>query len=67
MSHPHQHHEGGCCESHKDEQESAIAYSLYTKIDMNNLECLNESVLGSGKDVFKPWQERLNRDKVNDI
>ncbi|RZC37413.1 PITH domain-containing protein CG6153, partial [Asbolus verrucosus] len=37
-----------------------VEYSLYTKIDKNNLQCLNEAVEGSGKTIFKPWEERLN-------
>lgn len=56
-------HEGGCC-GHGDgiDESNSIAYSLYEKIDLNNLECLNESVDGSGLKVFKSWSERLNTD-----
>ncbi|KAK4319625.1 hypothetical protein Pmani_009455 [Petrolisthes manimaculis] len=43
--------------------ELGVAYSLYTRIDVNNVECLNESVEGAGKTVFKAWEDRLNRDK----
>ena len=41
-----------------------VEYSLYSKINMESLECLNESADGSGKLVFKPWDERLDRTKV---
>lgn len=49
---------------HHDSPEMGIQYSLYTKINKNNLECLNESVEGTGKNVFKPWEERLYPEKV---
>jgi hypothetical protein len=62
MSHSHNH--GGHC-AHEavdvdDPLELGIQYSLYSKIDMINLEVLNESEEGSGKKVFKPFEERLN-------
>lgn len=58
---------GKCCgdPNHQHEDpERGIQYSLYTKINTNNLECLNESNEGSGKLVFKPWEDRLNRESV---
>ncbi|KAJ8960991.1 hypothetical protein NQ318_020295 [Aromia moschata] len=60
---PHGSH-GKCCgDSHQHETgEVGIHYSLYTKINKDNLQCLNEAVDGSGKTVFKPWEERLNFD-----
>lgn len=65
MSHGHSHGSGGCDgdRDHDDTPEMGLQYSLYSKIDINNLECLNESVEGSGKDIFKPWEERLSFDK----
>lgn len=53
----HDHDHDGCCQ-HGDDIE--VAYSLYQKIDLDNVECLNERVDGSGVKVFKPWNERLN-------
>lgn len=50
--------------NHDETPEMGLQYSLYSKIDMDNLECLNEVSEGSGKTVFKPWEERLNLDKV---
>jgi hypothetical protein len=44
-------------------EEAGVAYSLFQKIDMSNLTCLNETVEESGKGVFKPWEDRLNREK----
>lgn len=67
---PHDHHHdghGACAHSSNDsdhQDEIGIQYSLYTKIDMENLECLNEATEGSAKLVFKPYEERLNFDKV---
>ena len=57
----------GCC-SHDHDHEPAdlgASYSLYTKIDTENMSCLNESLTDSGKSVFKPWEDRLNFEKVN--
>lgn len=57
------HGHGGCCDHSGDsiDETNSAAYSLYQKIDTQNLECLNELVDGSGVKVFKPWSERLNR------
>jgi len=66
MSHGHSHGGscgGGCNGDHDhqhDSPEMGVEYSLYTKIDKDNLTCLNEAVDGSCKNIFKPWEERLN-------
>ncbi|XP_075214576.1 PITH domain-containing protein CG6153 isoform X3 [Lycorma delicatula] len=62
MSHSHGH---GCDGDHDHDEtpEMGVQYSLYSKIDVDNLECLNESEDGAGKTVFKPWEERLNLEK----
>lgn len=39
-------------------------WNLYTKIDKYNLQCYNEKHDGSGKEVFRAWDERLDRSKV---
>ncbi|CAH1108996.1 unnamed protein product [Psylliodes chrysocephalus] len=41
-------------------EEVGIHYSLFSKIDKEKLECLNESVEHAGKKVFKPWEDRLS-------
>lgn len=68
--HSHSHGAGGCCndgDHNKDDSpEMGIEYSLYTKIDKENLTCLNESVDGSAKAIFKPWEERLNFETVSE-
>lgn len=67
MPHSHDHGHGGCSHEASDLDnalEMGIQYSLYSKIDMVNLECLNEEVEGSGKFVFKPYENRLDFSKV---
>ncbi|XP_047987583.1 PITH domain-containing protein GA19395 [Leguminivora glycinivorella] len=60
MSHNHCHN--GCHDhDHSSSEELGIQYNLYEKIDKENLQCLNETVEGSGKTVFKPWERRLDR------
>jgi hypothetical protein len=62
-------HRHGCAgdHSHDETPEMGVQYSLYSKIDLGNLECLNEKHEGSGKDVFKAWEERLNFEKVGGV
>ena len=38
--------------------------SLFQRIDTEKVQCLNESVDGSGKTVFKPWEDRLDVSQV---
>ena len=40
--------------------DSSDLFSLFLKIDMDNLVCLNELEPGSAKTVFRPWDERLS-------
>jgi hypothetical protein len=57
----------GCGGDHNhmdDSPEMGVEYSLYTKIDKENLTCLNEAVDGAAKTIFKPWHERLNLETV---
>ncbi|ELU18875.1 hypothetical protein CAPTEDRAFT_20036 [Capitella teleta] len=65
--HGHSHGCGGCDHSDEltvSEAELASQYSLFQKIDTFKVQCLNEVVDGSGKEVFKPWDQRLNVDKA---
>lgn len=67
MSHGHSHSHGGCEHEATDIDnalEMGIQYSLFEKIDMENLECLNEENENSGKTVFKSFEKRLDFDKV---
>ena len=55
-------HQCSCGDVH-NETEMGIQYNLYGKIDTQNVECLNECEEGSGATVFKPWEDRLDRNK----
>lgn len=58
-------HGANCGCSHEVQTENlANLYSLYSRIDKDNLECLNESHDGSGKTVFRAWDQRLDRAQV---
>jgi len=69
MPHGHSHDHGqGCSHEASDVDhalEMGIEYSLYTKIDLENTECLNEESDGSGKTVFKPYEKRQDTSKVS--
>lgn len=56
-------HQCSCGSIHNDE-ELGVQYNLYQKIDIENIECLNECEEGSGATVFKSWENRLDRNKV---
>ncbi|XP_002123422.2 PITH domain-containing protein 1 [Ciona intestinalis] len=58
----HDHGAHGHDHSHDHEDKSAH-FSLYLKINLTQLECLNESEEGAGKKVFKAWDERLDRER----
>ncbi|XP_072273774.1 PITH domain-containing protein 1 [Pyxicephalus adspersus] len=58
MSHGHSH--SGQCACCLEAAERGLAYGLYKKIDLEKLECLNESEEGSGKTVFRAWEERTD-------
>lgn len=63
----HGHGHGHGCDgddNHDDTPETGLQYSLFKKIDSENLECLNERVENSGKQVFRAWEDRLNSEKV---
>lgn len=68
MPHGHSHGHGHGCSHEATDIDNAlemgIEYSLYTKIDLENTECLNEETDGSGKTVFKPYEKRLDTSKV---
>ena len=57
----HNHGHGHSC-SHEAEEVSTN-FNLYLKIDTANLEVLNEAEEGSGHNIFKPWDERMNLEK----
>ena len=59
-------HRHGCDGDHNHDEtpEMGLEYSLYSKINLEDVECLNEKREGSGKDVFKAWENRLDFEKV---
>ena len=62
----HGHGSGGCDGGHDHSSpELGVMYSLYTRIDTMNVECLNEATADSGKKVFKAWEDRLTFDEVS--
>ncbi|XP_062507402.1 PITH domain-containing protein 1-like [Corticium candelabrum] len=59
---------GSSCGAHHHEHEHepferGREYSLFAKINKEQLDCLNESEEGSAAGVFKPWDDRLDTDK----
>lgn len=62
--HGHGHGHGCSCEHEHDPAERGLEYGLYQRIDLEKLQCLNESRDGDGKLVFKPWDQRREREKV---
>lgn len=58
-------HGHGCCEDDHEPAERGVEYGLYSRIDIDKLQCLNESRDGDGKLVFKPWDQRTDREKVH--
>ena len=57
-------HEHGECGHSNPGDGAGDKYSLYLKIDTEKVKCLNESIEGSGKLVFKAWDDRLDKEKV---
>lgn len=62
--HGHGHGHGCGCEGEHEPAERGLEYGLYRRIDVEKVQCLNESRDGDGKLVFKPWDQRNDRDKV---
>ena len=63
--HGHSHDHGGPSKGRAlNEGASGVEYSLYSKIVMDDVECLNEAEENSGKTVFKSWENRLDKEKV---
>ena len=63
----HGHSHGGCehDHDHQKEEDRGAAYSLYLKIDLERVQCLNEAEDGSARYIFKPWDRRLDKEKVH--
>lgn len=63
--HGHGHSHGGCeaDHDHAPDADRGTVYSLYLKIDTERVQCLNEAEEGSARYVFKPWDQRLDKEK----
>ncbi|XP_073386329.1 uncharacterized protein [Physcomitrium patens] len=56
---------GSCLHQHDcEEYECAGDWSLYKNIDITGVTALNETVEGSAKSVFKPWEQRSDLSTV---
>ena len=65
MSHGHGHCGGMCGHDHDhSDGDLGFSYSLYLKINLQCVQCLNEAVDGSGRAVFKSWDLRKDVTKV---
>lgn len=65
MSHGHNHNCGGGEHSHDhSDADLGAVYSLFSKIDSQRVQCLNEAREGSGRTVFRSWDSRKDKDKV---
>jgi PITH domain len=67
MSHSHcgdESHNHDHSHSHSPPPDSIPGDSLYTKIDIDRVRCLNERAEGMARAVIKPWDQRLDTEKV---
>ena len=64
--HGHSHEHGGPSSGRPlNDGASGVEYSLYSKIVMDEVECLNEAEENSGRTVFKSWENRMDKEKVH--
>jgi hypothetical protein len=59
MPFAHNCNQSGC--DHQPSNEDSLSYSLFSRIDLDNVQCLNEEHDGSCKNIFRPWDDRLNQ------
>ncbi len=50
---------------HEPVGDDGTEWNLNSRIDLENLQCLNEEVDGSCKKLFRSWDERLSREHVS--
>ncbi|KAJ3299763.1 PITH domain-containing protein 1 [Borealophlyctis nickersoniae] len=58
----HHHHHGHDGHDH-DGPDRGAEFSLYRQVDIDRVICLNEGEEGSGKNVFKSWEQRIDTSK----
>ncbi|XP_061597324.1 PITH domain-containing protein 1 [Cololabis saira] len=61
--HGHGHGHGHSCECEHEPAERGLEFGLYRRIDLDKLQVLNESRDGDGRKVFKPWEQRTERNQ----
>jgi hypothetical protein len=49
---------------HEATSDDATEWNLNQRIDLENLQCLNEEIDGSCKKIFRSWDDRLNKENV---
>ncbi|KAI9495310.1 galactose-binding domain-like protein [Zychaea mexicana] len=59
----HRCHGEHCEHDHDDLPGAGDQFLLYSRIDRDNVRCLNEAEPDSGKSVIKPWNERFDNEK----
>ncbi|KAI9259485.1 galactose-binding domain-like protein [Phascolomyces articulosus] len=59
----HHCHDEHCDHDHDDLPGAGDQFLLYSRIDRDNVRCLNEAEPDTGKSVIKPWNERLDNEK----
>lgn len=52
------------CDHQPTAEETADQWMLNSKIDLDNVQCLNEESDGSAKKIFRSWDERLSKEHV---
>lgn len=59
--------EHNCNKQNCDHQEinDGTEWNLFSRIDLENLQCLNEEIDGSCKKIFRAWDDRLKTDNVS--
>lgn len=62
MSHCHDHHHHQ--HDHEDHPDDGEQTSLYGRVDRDQVRVLNEAQPGNGRDIIRPWNERMMNDKV---
>ena len=60
----HSHGHGDSPHSHSPPPDSIPGDSLYSKIDLDRVRCMNERVEGMARSIIKPWDQRLDSENV---
>ncbi|KAJ1912670.1 hypothetical protein H4219_005516 [Mycoemilia scoparia] len=66
--HDHSGHGGhhGHDHDHSHDNEEVLKDSLFSKVNIDQVRCMNEKVKDSIKGIFKPWDERMDTTKFVD-